>query len=101
MEEITHATFDDIINSSRLSIIKIGASYCDPCNRVAPILDNLSKTNTDILFGDINIEEEPELATMLGIRSIPTILFYRNGTELKKHIGTFTKQQMEKIIEEI
>lgn len=102
MKEITNENFTDFIKSENLTIVKVGADYCNPCKTIDPILVGLSESMSDsISFGDIDAEQQNELIVMLGIRSIPTTLFYKNGENIKTHVGSFTSSQIEKMISEV
>lgn len=99
--EITQENFKEITQSENLSVIKVGAEWCGPCRMVKPILEEASKNETNnVVYGEMDTENNPELSAELGIRSIPTTLFYKNGEKIKTFIGAFTPHQLKEMIEE-
>jgi thioredoxin 1 len=99
--EITKDNFNDVIQSDNLSVIKVGAEWCGPCKVVKPILENMAMNDTsNITYGDIDSENSPILVKELGIRSIPTTFFYRNGEKLKTFIGVYSDHQLKEMVEE-
>ena len=87
IKEITKDNIKDII-ATGVVMIKFGAKWCGPCRQIAPIIEKIS-TDFDkkVIVGDINIDNEPELANEMGIRSVPTIIFYKDGEEVNRING--------------
>ena len=83
------------------AIIDFFAEWCAPCKIVGPILEELSGEKTDIDFYEINIEEEPVLSGVFGIRSIPAVLFIPAGEEPEMVVGAQSKAQYIRLIEEL
>ena len=91
--EITDETIDDITKSHGLTIIDFYADWCNPCKVVAPILDELSEEYKDqVTIGKLNIDENDHSVDYYGIRSIPTILFFKNYEVVGKINGVSTKE---------
>ena len=64
--------------------------WCSPCRLLAPMLEDIKKSysdNPDVVFTVVDIDEHPEKADTLGIRSVPTVVIYRNGVEVNRIIG--------------
>jgi thioredoxin 1 len=110
-----HLTKDDFIKNvfdyehekewkylgERPAIIDFYADWCGPCKRVAPVLDELSNTydgKVDIF--KIDTEKEMELASVFGIRSIPSILFIPVGKQPMMQVGALPKESLVQVIEE-
>jgi thioredoxin 1 len=86
----------EIINSGKFVIIDFFANWCGPCKAISPIIDNVSEKYTDkIIIGKINVDENTELLEQYEIKSIPTILFFRNGELIDKTVGAVTMQVLE------
>jgi len=100
MESLKATQFDEkVINNSKLTIVDYGATWCGPCKKIKPILEELAGTmadKTDIFYVDAG--EEPALAQKYGVMSLPTLLFFKNGEVKDRIIGLVAK---EKIIEKI
>lgn len=75
--ELTKANFQDIVASNDFVIIDFWAPWCGPCRNFAPIYEAASEQHADIVFGKVNTEEEQELAAYFQIRSIPTLMIFR------------------------
>lgn len=97
---ITDATFKkEVVESNTLTIIDFWAEWCSPCRMLAPILDELAREyNSDVKFTKLNVDENPETARAFGIRSIPTVLFYRDGKVVDQAIGLLPKKELERRI---
>ena len=77
-------------------VIDCWAAWCGPCRMVAPIIDELSKDYAGkVVFGKLNVDENPKTAMRFDIMSIPTLLIMKNGEEVDRIIGAVPKQSME------
>ena len=77
---INDSNFKEILSSNSVVVVDFGAAWCGPCRAIAPIIDELSKEYEGKAFiGKADIEESPELTDEYGIRSVPTILFFKDG----------------------
>jgi len=94
--EVNDATFKEIIQNHRVVVVDCWAPWCRPCNAVAPIIEELSKDYAGkILFGILNVDENPQVSMQYGIMSIPTLLIFRSGKLLEKIIGAMSRQMLE------
>ena len=74
--------------ASGITLVDFGASWCDPCRAQAPIVKALKKNFSSVAqIKVIDIEKNRDIAYQLGIQSIPTIIIYQNGREVKRFIG--------------
>jgi len=94
--EFTDTNFQETaIDGESLSVVDFWAEWCGPCRQVTPIIEELSKDyDGKALIGKMNVDDNPEVSTKYGIRSIPTILFLKNGEIVDKHVGTATKEAL-------
>lgn len=100
--QITSENFEQLKNGSLPLAIDFWATWCGPCRMVAPIISELAeKYDGRIVVGKCDVEENEDLAGMLGIRNIPTVLFFKDGQQLEKLrlVGAVSKQKFEDTFE--
>ena len=99
--EFTDTNFQETaLDKDGLAVIDFWAEWCGPCRLVGPIIEELSHDyNGKALIGKVNVDVNPEISMKYGIRSIPTILFIKDGEVVDKHVGTATKQALTQKIE--
>ncbi len=95
--EITDANFKTIImESDKVALVDFWAEWCGPCRMIGPIVDELSKEYADsAVIGKLNVDNNPEVSTEFGVRSIPTILFFKGGKLVDKQVGVVPKAALE------
>ncbi len=93
--KITDKTSAEILNDNRFVVIDFYTDWCPPCKVVGPLVDTLAIENPDIVIGKVNIDENPELKTTYEIRSIPTILFFKDGVVVDMTKGAVPKSQLQ------
>lgn len=81
------AEFLSIIKESKLAVVDFFATWCGPCKQLKPKLEEIALANPDVIFYAIDIDRSMSVATALGIRSMPTVIFYINGEQNGKVIG--------------
>lgn len=87
------------IESGKPVVIDFWAEWCIPCKKIAPIIDELAEQYEGrVKIGKYNVEESSDVATEFGIRSIPTILFFRDGKLVDKNVGSISKANLEEKI---
>ena len=87
------------IESGKPVVIDFWAEWCIPCKKIAPIIDELAEQYEGrVKIGKYNVEESSDVATEVGIRSIPTILFFRDGKLVDKNVGSISKSNLEEKI---
>ncbi|GAX87139.1 thioredoxin 1 [Lebetimonas natsushimae] len=98
--EITKENFEDIVKNNKLVVVDFWAPWCGPCRMVAPIIEELAEEYKDkgVAVGKINTDEQQELAIQFGIRSIPTVLFIKDGEVVDAMIGAAPKAMYEEKI---
>ncbi len=100
--EITDANFEEEITSSRgLAMVDFWAEWCGPCHIVGPIVDELADEYADrVKVGKVDVDENPQIAQRFNIRSIPSILFFKDGDLVDTVVGAHPKANLERKIQE-
>jgi|688.fasta_scaffold16135_9 thioredoxin 1 len=96
--KVTDATFKDF-TSNGVSLVDFKAEWCNPCKVLSPIIDELANEYNNVRIGKVDVDENPETSQQLGIRSIPTILIYKDGQIVEKHVGGASKAQLKSLID--
>ena len=82
---------NEVLNSDKTVLLDFWASWCEPCRRVVPIVEEIADERRDIKVGKINVDEEPELANKFSIMSIPTLVVMKNGKIVQQVSGARPK----------
>lgn len=99
--EFTDNNFQETALSGGVSVVDFWAEWCGPCRLVGPIIDEMStEFEGKATIGKVNVDHNPEISMKYGVRSIPTILFIKDGEVVDKHVGTATKATLTKKLEE-
>ena len=96
--ELTNETFEKTVNDSAMLIIDFWAPWCGPCKGFAPVYEKASESHPDVVFAKVNTEEQQELAGAFGIRSIPTLMVFREKVILFQQAGALPGQALEQVI---
>ena len=96
--KVTNSTYNDFI-SSGIVLLDIKTEWCGPCKALSPIIDELADEYTNVKIGKMDSDENSETTQELGIRSIPTILVYKDGMIVEKHVGGASKAQLKSLID--
>jgi len=99
VQEIAGANFDKFASGSSAAVVDIWAPWCGPCRMVSPIVDRLSEKYKDkVAFGKMNSDDNGEKAGALGIMSIPTLLFYKQGRLVDRIVGAYPEEVIDEHI---
>jgi thioredoxin 1 len=95
---LTEQNFDEALAANQsVMMVDFWAEWCGPCRAIAPVLEDLARESAGtITLAKVNVDENPALAARYGIRSIPTILFVKQGKVADQVIGAVPKSQLKK-----
>lgn len=93
---ITTENFESLKNGNLPLVVDFWATWCGPCRAIAPTIEELANEyDGKLVVGKCDVEENDDLAMEFGIRNIPTILFFKNGEVVDKHVGAATKSKLQ------
>lgn len=94
--KITSENFEELKNGSTPLLVDFWATWCGPCRMIAPYVSQLAEEyDGKIVVGKCDVEECDDIAMELGIRNIPTLLFFKGGQQVDKMVGAATKAKIE------
>ena len=101
--EVTDQTFEEkVIQSEQPVLVDFWAPWCGPCRMVAPIVDQLAdEYEGKLTVLKLNTDENPQVATTFGIRSIPTLLFFKDGEKVDQVIGYKAKKELQRRLDKV
>ncbi|MBF0300471.1 MAG: thioredoxin [Oligoflexia bacterium] len=99
--EVTEKNFNDVVEKNEIVILDFWADWCGPCKMFAPVFEETAEENPDVVFGKVNTETEEDLSAAFNIRSIPTLMAYRDGILLFNQAGAVQKHDLVGLIEQI
>ena len=84
----------EVIESSKPVLVDFWASWCGPCQKLLPVIEELANEVTDVKIGKVNVDEERELAKQFRVMSIPTLILIKDGKIAKHTVGYMTKEEV-------
>jgi len=99
--DLNKDTFQTAIQDGKPLIVDFWAPWCGPCRNFAPVFEEASKQHDDVVFAKVNTEDEQELASALNIRSIPTLMVFREQVLLFSQAGALGPAQLEELLAQI
>lgn len=87
--------FDNLIKER--AVVDFYATWCGPCKMFGPIFEEVSE-ESDINFVKLDVDKNDDIARKYGVMTIPTVILFKNGEEVKKHIGFMSKEELEEFI---
>lgn len=95
--QITTEGFEDVVREG-IVLLDFWADWCPPCRMFGPVFEKASETHTDIVFGKVDTEAEPQLTGGFQISSIPTLMAFRDGIIVFAQPGALNATQLERVI---
>ena len=96
--DLTNENFEKTINDNPIVIVDFWAPWCGPCRGFAPVFEKASEAHKDVVFAKINSDEQQELAAAFNIRSIPTLMVFREKVILFQQAGALPGQALEQVV---
>ena len=100
--ELTDENFAEQVETAQgFTVVDFWAPWCGPCRVVAPVMEALAREyDGEVRFAKLNVDDNQQVASMFGIRSIPTIAFFRDGEPVGGVVGAYPKEALRKVIDE-
>jgi thioredoxin 1 len=98
---LTKDTFEETVTGPGITLVDWWASWCGPCRMFAPVFQAASRQHPDVTFGKIDTEDQPELSAAAGIRSIPTLMAFRDGILVFSQPGALPAPALEQVIQAV
>ena len=96
--ELTKDNFEQTVNGNPIVIVDFWAPWCGPCRGFAPVFEKASELHPDVVFAKVNSDEQQELAGAFNIRSIPTLMVFRENVILFQQAGALPGQALEQVL---
>lgn len=97
--EVTDTNLEEVLGKEGITVLDFWAPWCAPCRMVGPIMDELATNNEDVQVGKVNIDDNKETAIKFGIRSIPCIVFFKDGEEMDKKVGAQPLKNLQEVVD--
>lgn len=89
---LNDSSIDKAIKNSKIIIIDFWADWCGPCKMISPVIDSIStKVTDDVTIAKVNVDDAPSSCADFAISSVPTILFFKNGTQVDSYKGLLSE----------
>ena len=97
--ELTKENFEQVVTSNATVIVDYWAPWCGPCRGFAPVFEKVSEAHPDVVFAKINTDEEQEIASHFQIRSIPTLMVFREQIIVFSQPGALPQGAFEQVVQ--
>lgn len=100
-----HITTDNfekqVLKADKPVLVDFFAVWCGPCQMLAPVIEEVENSRDDFLAVKIDVDQEPALAQKFAITAVPTLMLFKNGTDVKRISGFLSKEALEQFIDEV
>lgn len=101
MQQLTLETLAETVQAHDTVIVDFWAPWCTTCARFSPIFSDVAAQFDDVLFATVNTDEQQDLAAIMGVRSLPTLVAFRHGKHVFAKSGVTTRRQLAQIVDQI
>jgi thioredoxin 1 len=97
--ELTKENFEQVVTGNPMVIVDYWAPWCGPCRGFAPVFEKVAEANPDVVFAKVNTDEEQEIAAHFQIRSIPTLMVFKDQVIVFSQPGALPQGAFEEVVE--
>ena len=99
MQKVTEANFDEIVNQGVPVVLDFGATWCGPCKKLEPIIEELGQERVgSVIMAKVDVGEAPAIAQKFGVMGVPTVVFLKEGKPVHQFTGVVSKDKMSKML---
>ena len=98
--EISDSNFNEIVSKNSVVLVDFWAEWCGPCRMIAPMIEELANEyNGKAVIGKLDVDNNQESSIKFGVRSFPTLLVFKNGELVDRHVGAVPKDTLSKSLD--
>ncbi|WP_133129647.1 thioredoxin [Legionella yabuuchiae] len=97
---LTQANFESVIDENQIVLIDFWAEWCAPCKQFAKVYEKVASQFKEVIFAQVNIEEQAELAEMFQIRSIPHLVVFKEGIVIYSEAGSMPESTLKELVQQ-
>ncbi len=102
MQVVTDTNFKELLGTTRVAMVDFWATWCGPCRMLSPTVDDVAAQYAGrVTVAKCNVDDQEDLAAQYGIRSIPTLLFFKDGEVADRTVGVVSRTEIENKLENL